>query len=103
MICGEAENGCDAIDQAKKLLPDLIIMDLVMPLLNGIEATRMLKRLMPTLPILMFTTFTDVHLKEAALTAGVHAVIDKTEGSTTLMESIHKLFVAESPLPATAA
>lgn len=58
---------------------------------------------MPTTPILMFTTFAEKHLKEAALTAGVHAVIDKTEGGTTLIERIHGLFVAECPPPATAA
>jgi NarL family two-component system response regulator LiaR len=99
-ICGEAENGCDAIDQAKKLLPDLIIIDLVMPLLHGMEATRLLRRLMPTTPVLVFTTFTDTHLKEAALAAGALALIDKTEGGTTLIERIHGLFAAESPASA---
>jgi two-component system chemotaxis response regulator CheY len=57
-VCGEAENGCEGIDKAKDLQPDLIVMDLAMPLLNGIDASRMLKRLLPATPIVMFTTFT---------------------------------------------
>jgi NarL family two-component system response regulator LiaR len=99
-ICGEAENGCDAIDKAKKVLPDLIIIDLVMPVLNGIEATRLLKMMMPATPILMFTTFTDTHLKEVALAAGVHAVIDKNEGGTTLIDSIRTLLTGLPPATA---
>jgi DNA-binding NarL/FixJ family response regulator len=68
-----------------------------MPILNGIEATRLLKRLMPATPILMFTTFADSHIKNAALAAGVHTVVDKTDGPSTLINIIHELFVAESP------
>ena len=41
VVCGEAENGSDGIDKAQQLRPDLIVMDLVMPVLNGIEATRL--------------------------------------------------------------
>jgi DNA-binding NarL/FixJ family response regulator len=47
--------------------------------------------MMPATPILMFTTFTDTHLKEVALAAGVHAVIDKNEGGTTLIDNIRTL------------
>jgi DNA-binding NarL/FixJ family response regulator len=71
VVCGEAENGSDGIEKAQQLHPDLIVMDLVMPVLNGIEATRLLKRLLPTTPIVMFTTFADPHIKKTALTAGV--------------------------------
>jgi DNA-binding NarL/FixJ family response regulator len=92
-VCGEAENGSDGIDKARNLHPDLIVMDLVMPVLNGIEATRLLKRLLPTTPIVMFTTFADPHIKGTALNAGVHAVIDKSE-SATLIGSIQQLLVS---------
>ena len=96
----EAENGSDGIDKAQKVHPDLIVMDLVMPVMNGIDASRVLKRLMPTVPVVMFTTFADPHLKNAALVAGVHDVIDKSE-SATLIESIKHFFVAELPPPST--
>ena len=96
----EAENGSDGIDKAQKVHPDLIVIDLVMPVMNGIDASCVLKRLMPTVPVVMFTTFADPHLKNAALAAGVHDFIDKSE-SGTLIESIKHFLVAELPPPAT--
>ena len=102
-VCGEAENGSDGIDKAQKLHPDLIVIDFVMPILNGIDATRVLKRLMPAVPILMYTTFADPHIKNAALAAGVHDLIDKTESATTLIASIKHLLAAELPPPSTKA
>jgi DNA-binding NarL/FixJ family response regulator len=98
----EAENGSDGIDKAQKVHPDLIVIDLVMPVMNGIDASRVLKRLMPTVPVVMFTTFADPHLKNAALAAGVHDVVDKSE-SAALIESIKHFLVAELPPPSNAA
>ena len=91
----EAENGSDGIDKAQKVHPDLIVIDLVMPVMNGIDASRVLKRLMPAVPILMFTTFADPHLKNAALAAGVQAVFDKTDAATQLIDSIQQLLLDE--------
>ena len=102
-VCGEAENGCDGIDKAQNLHPDLIVIDLAMPVMNGIDASRVLKRLMPSTPIVMFTTFVDPHITDAALASGVHAVIDKSEGATTLIGGIQRLFVAELPPSSTSA
>jgi DNA-binding NarL/FixJ family response regulator len=101
-VCGEAVNGRDGIDKASQLRPDLIVMDLIMPSLNGIEASRMIKRLLPSVPIVMFTTFTDSFLTKEALSAGVDAVIPKIEGATTLIHSIKRLIVSELPPPASA-
>ena len=49
-FCGEAENGKEAIARALELHPDLIVLDLSMPVMNGLDAARELKRLMPTVP-----------------------------------------------------
>ena len=49
-VCGEAENGKEAIAEALELRPDLIVLDLSMPVMNGLDAARELKRLMPTVP-----------------------------------------------------
>jgi CheY-like chemotaxis protein len=54
-ICAEAENGQEAIDLALKHRPDLIILDFVLPVLNGLEAARQLKKIMPNVPIILFT------------------------------------------------
>ena len=97
IICGEAENGSDAIDEAQKLHPDVVVMDLVMPVMNGIDATRTLKAVMPGVPIVMYTTFADSHIKKLALAAGVHDMIDKSENAIALIRSIRNLFAPESP------
>ena len=102
-VCGEAENGSDGIDKAQKLHPDLIVIDLAMPVMNGIDASRALKQLMPTVPIVMFTTFADPYIKTAALGSGVHAVIDKSTGDATLIRTIQQLFGAELPPASTSA
>jgi len=52
-ICGEAENGKEAIAKALKLHPDLIVLDLSMPIMNGLDAARELKQVMPTVPLIM--------------------------------------------------
>jgi len=103
MAVAEAENGSDGIDKAQKLRPDLIVIDLVMPVMNGIDASRILKRLMPAVPIVMFTTFADSHLKNAALAVGVQAVFDKTDAIAPLIGSIQQLLLNELPPPASAA
>jgi DNA-binding NarL/FixJ family response regulator len=54
-VCAQAEDGQEAIDLAQKHHPDLIIMDLSMPILNGLDASRELKRMMPDVPIILFT------------------------------------------------
>jgi DNA-binding NarL/FixJ family response regulator len=95
-VCGEAENGCEGIDKAQQLHPDLIVMDLVMPALNGIDATRIIKQRMPAIPVVMFTTFTDPHIKAAALAAGLDAVVAKTEGPTALISSIQQLLMTHN-------
>jgi DNA-binding NarL/FixJ family response regulator len=59
-ICAEASNGREAIDLALKHRPELIILDLSMPVMNGVEASRELKRILPTVPIILFSQYADV-------------------------------------------
>jgi DNA-binding NarL/FixJ family response regulator len=59
-ICAEASNGQEAIDLALKHRPELIILDLSMPVLNGVAASRELKRIMPGVPIILFTQYAAV-------------------------------------------
>jgi len=54
-VCGEAENGREAIEKAQLLRPNLIVTDLSMPVMNGLEETRVLKKLMPAVPVIIFT------------------------------------------------
>jgi len=93
-VCGEARNGREGIDQALQLCPDLILLDLSMPVMNGFQAARELQRLLPKVPILMFTTFSNAQVEREALALGVSAVKAKSEGLHSLYRTIHDLLEA---------
>jgi DNA-binding NarL/FixJ family response regulator len=76
-VCGEAVNGIDAIEKARTLNPDLIVMDLSMPVMNGLEAGAVLKAMLPKVPIVMYTVHDTAAMKVQALAAGVRAVVQK--------------------------
>jgi len=84
-VCGEAENGREGIDKAKRLHPDLIIMDMSMPLMNGLDAARVLKGIMPTVPIIMYSNFSDVFMAKEAVSVGIAALVSKAESISTLI------------------
>lgn len=69
-VCGEAENGREAIEKAQQLHPDLIITDLAMPVMNGLEETRVLKQLIPTVPVIIYTAHSNPLLEKEARLAG---------------------------------
>lgn len=87
-ICGEAENGYEAIEKAKELEPDLIVLDFSMPRMNGIEAASHLKQLMPGVPLVMFTSFAGPRIEREASAAGISAVRSKDEDAQLLVRSI---------------
>jgi CheY-like chemotaxis protein len=78
-ICGEAVDGVDAIEKAKQLNPDLILLDLSMPRMNGAEVASVLKRSMPDVPIILFTAFDEDVGKSLAAALGVDLVLPKIE------------------------
>jgi DNA-binding NarL/FixJ family response regulator len=86
-VCGEAENGKDAIKKAQELRPDLIVLDLSMPVMNGFDAARILKRLMPTVPLIMYSAFGDRLAENQARLIGISEVVSKSEHASVL---IHK-------------
>jgi DNA-binding NarL/FixJ family response regulator len=87
-ICGEAEDGLQAIDSAKQLNPDLILLDVSMPKLGGPQAAPILKRLLPKTRIILFTLFVDSLGKELAEALGVDLVLSKTDGMAKLLHSV---------------
>ena len=90
-VCGEAEDGADAIEKAKQLKPDLICLDLSMQRMNGAEAASVLKRLMPAVPIILFTMHEDSLGQSLARAVGVDKVLGKPDGMSRLTESIAEL------------
>jgi two-component system chemotaxis response regulator CheY len=87
LVCGEAENGKEAIKKAQELRPDLIVLDLSMPVMNGFDAARILKRLMPTVPLIMYSAFGDKLAEKQARLIGISEVVSKSEHVSVL---IHK-------------
>jgi DNA-binding NarL/FixJ family response regulator len=88
-VCGEAENGKEAVDKAQELHPDLILLDLSMPVMNGLEATRVLKRMMPEVPVIMYSAYSDSSTEKAARSAGVWALVSKSENISVLLGKAH--------------
>ena len=84
-VCGEAENGKEAVDKAQELHPDLILLDLSMPVMNGLDATRALKRLMPEVPIVMFSAYSDSFTEKEARSAGASTLVSKSERMSVLV------------------
>jgi DNA-binding NarL/FixJ family response regulator len=91
-VCGEAENGREAIEKALELRPDLIVMDLSMPVMNGIEAARALKGLLPTVPLIIFSAYSDVFSENEARSAGVAALVSKSDHVSVLIDKARVLF-----------
>jgi DNA-binding NarL/FixJ family response regulator len=90
-VCGEAANGREGIEKAQQLKPDVIVLDLSMPVMNGLEAARELTRLLPSVPLLMWTSFEIPYLNREALSAGVRTVVSKSEPLGDLVRSIQAL------------
>jgi two-component system, NarL family, nitrate/nitrite response regulator NarL len=76
-VVGEAVNGMDAINKADELLPDLIVLDLSMPIMNGLEAAEALKSTTPSTPIFILTAHGGPEVDRAARAAGVDGVFSK--------------------------
>jgi DNA-binding NarL/FixJ family response regulator len=89
-ICGEAENGQEAIERAQELRPHIILMDFSMPVMNGLDAARALKKLMPAVPVVMFSEYGDVFADNESIAAGISGLVSKTEHFSVLLETMRR-------------
>ena len=90
-VCGEATNGVEGVKKATELKPDLVIMDLAMPLMNGLEAAALLKNAMPRVPIVMLTLYAEQLHEPVSPAFGVAAVLSKSDGLAPLLECVERL------------
>ena len=95
-ICGEAENGKEAIAKALELHPDLIVLDLSMPIMNGLDAARELKQVMPTVPLIMYSFFGDAFAEHQARLIGISEVVSKSQPAAILVSKARKLLYREA-------
>ena len=85
-VCGDAENGQEAVEIAQVLRPDLVVLDLSMPVMDGIAAARALRQLMPAVPIIVFSEYSDVLSEREARSEGISALVSKTEPVSVLLD-----------------
>ena len=98
-IVGEAANGAEAVEQARKLVPNVVLMDLVMPVMDGIEATRQIKREVPSVNILVLTSFSTNDKVIPSLNAGAIGYLLKDSSPTDLVQAIRQVSQGEGALP----
>lgn len=90
-VCGEAVDGLDAIAKAKKLRPDVTLLDLAMPKLNGAEAVSALRQANPDVKIILFTVFAGRLHNQLAAAIGVDRVVSKADGLLNLVKCIYEV------------
>ena len=91
-IVGTAMDGVQLLREAKRLLPDLVLVDLSMPRISGFEATAQLRKSLPELRIIIATELSGLSLRDECLRWGADAFVYKSELAEKLMEEVRKLF-----------
>jgi DNA-binding NarL/FixJ family response regulator len=90
-VCGEAGDGREAVALAERLRPDIVIMDINMPNLNGLDATRQIKRILPKTEVLIFTANETEEIVRDVFKAGARSYLLKLEANTHLAPAIEAL------------
>jgi CheY-like chemotaxis protein len=90
-VCGEAADGADGIKKAVELKPDLVIMDLAMPLMNGVEASMVMRNTMPKVPIVLLTLYAEQLRGAISPGFGVTIILSKADGLAPLLECLERL------------
>jgi DNA-binding NarL/FixJ family response regulator len=90
-VCAMAENGRDAIEQASRLHPDLIVLDQTMPVMGGLEAARVLKNVMPRVLLIMYCATVEDCSEALTKSVGVSAVVSKSENASVLIDTCRSL------------
>ena len=95
-IIGEASDGMEAIEQAAALLPDLVLLDIGLPKLNGIEAAKEIRQTCPEVEIIFFTQEQDMEIKRAALATGAAAYVVKSRAACELQQTIESVMLGRN-------
>jgi DNA-binding NarL/FixJ family response regulator len=90
-VIGEAENGRQAVQMARKTPPDVVVMDVAMPLLNGLEASRQILKSLPTTKVLVLTSYSDDECVQQLTEAGVSGYLIKQTAANDLLKAIREV------------
>jgi DNA-binding NarL/FixJ family response regulator len=96
-VCGEAGDGESGLQKARQLLPELILLDISMPGLGGLETASLLRRELPGAKILMLSQHDPVHFLPGAIAAGAQGCVDKSRLSTDLVAAIKRVSMGPNP------
>ena len=97
--CVEAADGNEAVLKSLELNPGLIILDVSMPVLDGLSAAKKIKEALPKVPVLMFTADASPELSEIAQSVGAQGIVRKTELSEVLLQAVDALLAGETFFP----
>jgi DNA-binding NarL/FixJ family response regulator len=95
-VIGEAEDGREAIEKTEALTPDVVLMDITMPRLNGLEATRQIKKRLPQVKILALTMYTNEEYILQVIQAGASGYVVKQAAPAELISAIHAVYRGDS-------
>jgi DNA-binding NarL/FixJ family response regulator len=84
-VAGEAKNGRDGVAEARNLKPDLVVLDLAMPVMNGLDAAPLLRKEVPGALLILFTAHEGREVERLARAVGIHAVVSKTQAASKLV------------------
>jgi DNA-binding NarL/FixJ family response regulator len=84
-VAGEADNGRDGVAKARNLKPDLVVLDLAMPVMTGLDAAPLLRKEVPGARLILFTAHEGSEVERLARAAGIHAVVSKTQEAAKLV------------------
>ena len=94
-VVGEATDGLEAVRSAEKLQPDMILLDIGLPNQNGLEAAKRIRQVAPGAKIIFLTSSSDRDLVQAALSAGAHAYVLKTDAARELLTAVQRVLGGE--------
>jgi two-component system nitrate/nitrite response regulator NarL len=90
-VSGEAENGREGIEKAASLKPDLIVLDLAMPVMNGLDAASEIRKVLPGARLILLTAHNGPEVERLSRAAGVHAVVPKSQAAAKLIAQARAL------------
>jgi len=90
-VCGEAENGKQAIEKVRELHPDLVLLDINMPVMNGVQAAYEIRKIAPSTKIVLFTVHDSPEAIAAGRTIGADALVPKAAAGTDLIPTVQRL------------
>jgi DNA-binding NarL/FixJ family response regulator len=102
-ICGEAVNGQEAVEMASQLKPDLIILDVTMPQLDGFAAARQIRTFLPEVPILMLSMHEGQRIAREAQQAGAQGFVSKSAAGQVLLKAVEAVLQGQTYFPALSA